>query len=201
MNGHPQVRDALGGYALDALEPAEARAVEAHLESCEECRAELAALRRVVAGIGLSVTPEAPPPALKARVLAQAMAQGESPAPVRFTRRPRWRQPAVLALAASIALAAAVSIWALSLRTEMRSLEQTLAVLTAPDTVRVELRGQAGAPAAAGRAWWSTSRGLVFNAERLPALDAARVYQLWTIHNGTPVSAGLLRLEDRKSVV
>jgi anti-sigma-K factor RskA len=35
----------------------------------------------------------------------------------------------------------------------------------------------------------------VFNAERLPALDAARVYQLWTIHNGTPVSAGLLRLD------
>jgi anti-sigma-K factor RskA len=106
-----------------------------------------------------------------------------------------WRRPAVLAVAASLALAAAAGLWALSMRARVATLDQTVAVLTAPDMVRVDLKGQSGAPNATARAFWSTSRGLVFSAENLPALDPARVYQLWTIHQGTPVSAGILRID------
>jgi anti-sigma-K factor RskA len=40
--------------------------------------------------------------------------------------------------------------------------------------------------AASGRAYWSPSRGLVFNAEQLPALTPGRVYQLWVL---TPADA------------
>lgn len=196
MNAHDEIRDALAAYALGALDSADVPAVEAHLPTCETCRAELAGHRRVVAGIGLAGEPVAPPAALKARVLAQATAQQQrQPDRTAPSAAPAWRGPAALAMAAALVLAAAASFWALSMRARLATLDDTVAVLTAPDMIRVELKGQTGAPNATARAFWSTSRGLVFNAENLPALDPARVYQVWTIHNGTPVSAGILQID------
>lgn len=78
-----------------------------------------------------------------------------------------------------------------TVRRESARLGQTLAVLTAPDVVQIELKGQAAAAGAAGRAYWSRSRGIVFNADRLPALPAGRVYQLWALAPA-PVSIGIL---------
>ena len=37
------IHELTAGYALDALEPEQRRAYEAHLEGCERCREELAA--------------------------------------------------------------------------------------------------------------------------------------------------------------
>ena len=66
-------------------------------------------------------------------------------------------------------------------------------VLTAPDLVRIDLAGQAGARQASARALWSRQRGMVFSATNLPPLAAGRVYQVWVITAGPdPISAGLL---------
>jgi hypothetical protein len=78
-----------------------------------------------------------------------------------------------------------------AVRRESARLGQTLAVLTAPDDVQIELKGRADAAGATGRAHWSRSRGLVFNADRLPALPAGRVYQLWAL-TPAPISLGIL---------
>lgn len=78
-----------------------------------------------------------------------------------------------------------------TVRRESARLGQTLAILTAPDVVQIELKGQSAAAGAAGRAHWSRSRGFVFNADRLPALAAGRVYQLWALAPA-PVSLGIL---------
>jgi len=67
-----------------------------------------------------------------------------------------------------------------------------VAILTAPDVARVDLAGQPASPNASGRAFWSRSRGLVFNASNLPPLPAGRTYQLWVVTDQAPVSAGLL---------
>ena len=40
--GHPEVQELLGAFALDALEPDEADAVDLHLRDCPRCRAEVA---------------------------------------------------------------------------------------------------------------------------------------------------------------
>jgi hypothetical protein len=69
--------------------------------------------------------------------------------------------------------------------------EMRMAVLTAPDLRQVNLAGQTPAPGAAGRAFWSGSRGLVFAATNLPPLPAGRTYQLWYLTAAAPVSAGL----------
>ena len=94
------LHDLTAAYALDALDPDEARAYEAHLAHCERCREELASLSE--AATALAYAPEAPtpPPELRARILQQARASartscrcaraGSSPSPL---SRPSRRAP------------------------------------------------------------------------------------------------------------
>ena len=77
-------------------------------------------------------------------------------------------------------------------RQTMAETQQLTLVLAAPDLFVILLEGEPVAPEASGRAFWSSSRGLVFTAAGLPALPAGRVYQLWFVPGAAPVSAGLL---------
>ena len=132
-------------------------------------------------------------------------------------RPPFWTRG--LPLAASVILAVGATLYALAMRSELVTLRLDVAatseeasklrgelatlrrnwvevtramnVLKAPDMLRVDLKGQAGAPAATGRAFWSRTAGLMFTADRLPALPAGRVYQLWTITGGAATGAGV----------
>ena len=79
-----------------------------------------------------------------------------------------------------------------SLRSQSANLVQTVRVLSAPDLVRVDLKGQPTAPNAIGRAFLSASSGLFFNAHDLPALSPDKAYQLWVIAGGKPVSVGMI---------
>jgi anti-sigma-K factor RskA len=75
-----------------------------------------------------------------------------------------------------------------------------LAVLSAPDLKQVRLGGQPPAPRAEGRALWSRANGLLFAANQLPPLPAGRIYQVWFLTPGAPVSAGLIRPDQNGNV-
>lgn len=60
MNGHDELIDLLGAYALDAVDEDERRAVEDHLELCAECRAEVARHLEVAAALGTTAAAAAP---------------------------------------------------------------------------------------------------------------------------------------------
>ena len=136
-------------------------------------------------------------------------------------RRGSSAVPGWLAAAAALVLASGLGLWALQLRTSLdamnarveraeaevvriqrtlgeaqeqtRVLEARNSVLFAPDTLRVDLAGQVGAPASSARAFMSRHSGLAFAANQLPALPADKVYQLWVVApDRPPVSAGLL---------
>ncbi len=136
-------------------------------------------------------------------------------------RRGSSALPGWLAAAAALVLASGLGLWALQLRTSLdamnarveraeaevvriqrtlgeaqeqtRVLEARNSVLFAPDTLRVDLAGQVGAPASSARAFMSRHSGLAFAANQLPALPADKVYQLWVVApDRPPVSAGLL---------
>lgn len=74
------------------------------------------------------------------------------------------------------------------LRGDSMRLSHAMSVISAPDTVRVDLRGAASAPRATGRAFFSRDRGLILAANQLPPLAPGRVYQLWVIPPGSAVA-------------
>jgi anti-sigma-K factor RskA len=220
---HDELRELTGAYVLGMLSDAERNRFEVHLATCAECAREVQDLTVVAAAVPHAVPQQDPPRELRARVLKHAVAasQLEPIGPVRYDRR---GLPAWLAVAASIA-AVALGLYSLSLRERVGDLENRLreanarvaeaqgdlqiaraaadranqlaAVLEAPDVRRIELAGQKGAPSAAGRAFWSPSRGLVFTATNLPPVSPGRQYQLWVIPpGGKPISAGLLDLQS-----
>lgn len=111
---HP--RDLLGAYSLGALDPAEARAVEAHLAGCAECQRELTELTELRDLLG-EVPPEAfldgPPEdgdLLLARIMRTARAEQAGPPVVRGTApvpaRRRWLRPVAAAAAVVVAAGA-----------------------------------------------------------------------------------------------
>jgi hypothetical protein len=178
----------------------------------------------ILQGLGQSVTQIEPPAGLRGRVLAAAPGKRI----VVHDRHAPAASLAWLAAAALLAVAVGMVVYASQLRGRIAVLEAELrdareqvqlsqrqiadartvaagaqsavAVLTAPDVARVDLAGQQIAPGASGRAFWSRSRGMVFNASNLPQLPAGRVYQLWVIPNGAPISAGLLTPDAQGSI-
>ena len=112
MNGDHPDRDDLVAFALGALEPAEARAVESHAPSCARCTRELEALVPAVAVLGESVEQLDPPPELRERVLAEVRADAERSAaelevPPRRAPRRGWRG---LAMRPAIAVGLAIVV-------------------------------------------------------------------------------------------
>ena len=111
------LRPALGAYVLGGLDPDEAAAVRRHLEDCEECAAEHAALAPIPGLLsrarGAAEAPDKPhTPAFEERLL-DAYARDRSAPPRR--RRLAWHRPrprwlAVGAATAAVAAAAVVGI-------------------------------------------------------------------------------------------
>lgn len=74
------------------------------------------------------------------------------------------------------------------LRGDSMRLSHAMSVISAPDAVRLQLRGAANAPRATGLAFFSPDRGLIVAANQLPPLAPGRVYQLWVIPPGSSVA-------------
>jgi anti-sigma-K factor RskA len=96
VNEHERLQDAAGGYVLNALTDDEAREYEAHLATCPECRAEVSELRAAAEALPVSPPAMVPPPALKARIMAEVEREAallasarkpDRPAPARERRR------------------------------------------------------------------------------------------------------------------
>ena len=204
-------------YVLGALDAAERQAFEAHVATCPICRDEVRSLQRVADALARSVPQRTPRAEVRARVLAGIGL--EEPAPARDERR-RSAVSSWLPLAASILVAVVLGAYALALQGRISDLEarvddaerrasaaegetlqarraadsaqSAMAVLAAPDLVRIDLAGQPAAPQATARALWSRNQGMVINTSSLPPAPPGRVYQVWVVTAQAPVSAGLL---------
>ena len=228
---HDEWRDQAAAYVLGALTAEERKAFEAHLATCAECTAEVRSLTTAAGALAQAVPQVEPPAALRARVLTYASRSARpsenrgAAAPMAAPPVPKERPatlPAWLAMAASLAVAAGLGVYAFQLRGRVETLEARLqdalaraqtsegqlanavrvsnqaqtqiAVLTAPDVTRVDLAGQQPvAPAASARAFFSRSRGVVLSASNLPPLQTGFTYQLWFIVNKVPVAGGLFQ--------
>ena len=193
---HDEIKDLLGAYALDAVEPDEAALVAAHLGGCEECRREVDGYRRVAALLPRQEL--APPDALWERIRRRTTA-GRGP-----IRWPQW-----VGVAAGVALVAALGVQSLRMsdlqaevvaaRSEAARLQAELESLDLDDlaqrlaqregAVTVELQTGAGP---AGTVVLLPDGTGVITSHQLPPLDPARTYQLWAVQDGEVISAGIL---------
>lgn len=77
-----------------------------------------------------------------------------------------------------------------------RESRQRADILAAEDLVIILMESQPAAPDARGRAYWSTSRGIVLTAMGLPPVPEGRTYHLWFVSATNPVSGGSLFLDN-----
>ncbi|MEP6761038.1 MAG: anti-sigma factor [Sporichthyaceae bacterium] len=192
-----------GAYAIDALSGDEGDLFRTHLDACPACWQEVSELQAAAAQMG-SAEALAPPPDLKARIIASVEQQPQMPPRVRHLnrgsgRRPRIWFPRLMAAAAAAVLIAAAGVGYLQIRDDATP-GSTLAagvvrVFEAPDAHHATVKTANG-----GKVSVATSPSLnrmAVDTDELPALKDGQVYQLWAVADGTFASAGLLEHPDR----
>lgn len=215
---HDRIAGLLEEYALGQLGPEQESEVDLHLRDCSACVQALREINEALVLLAETSPAVQPPASLKARVLASATGQRQEQINARKERDTRsalqWSWlAAAAALLVSIGLAAmvyrsetrrrALSQDVQQARTEATNLRDrlqrfsnqtdlALSILTAADMRELSLAGRENAVTAAARAYWSPTRGLLVVADRMPAPPPGRIYQVWVIESGQPVSAGLL---------
>ena len=196
---HEEAAELLGAYALDAVDPDEAEAIELHLRDCARCRAEVADHRETAAMLAHAGA-DAPPDLWDriAGVLEPPADVVPLPPSLGFASRrnePRARRPVWLA---PVAAAAAIVIAVLGL--QVRDLRQRMDELPAsasaelasaaadPDAVLLHLDGGDGTSVPVvvngDRAW--------LDAANLPDAGSGRTYQLWGAAGEDLVSVAVL---------
>lgn len=193
---HPH--DDLAVYALDALEPQERAAVDAHLVDCAACRAELDVH---VATLGRMTVAEEPPDrvweGISRRLHAGPGDAGEGDGSVVPLARDRGPRKAlggtrVLAAAAAVLVVGALGAVVLGTRDSAETdsvAEQATAAADDADSTVVALTSLQGAP---------TARIVVTDEDDfvvfddLPPLPSDQTYQLWRTDESTPESLGVL---------
>ncbi|HET7128692.1 MAG TPA: anti-sigma factor [Gaiellaceae bacterium] len=157
-------------YALDALSAEERERFEAHLETCGRCRSELAGLQDSAASLAFAVEGPAPPPELRASILA--VARSERPNVVPFRRRSIFASVATAAAVAATAAAVAVGVWATSLHHSLARERAAVRVLANPDARHVPVQGAKGELVVA-------PSGTAVLAVRLPKPPSGKTYEAW----------------------
>jgi anti-sigma-K factor RskA len=180
------LHDLTAAYALDALEPEDARAYEAHLARCERCRDELASFSETASELAYAVEAPAPPPHLRERILQRARSERPNVVPL----RPRWAYAAAAAAAVAACAAIGLGIWAASLSGKLDRREQALArqeqvarILAQPDARTIAFEQGTLVVTRDGEG------ALVLR--RLPPAGAGRTYEAWVAAGGAPEPAGL----------
>jgi anti-sigma factor RsiW len=181
--GDDAVHDLTAAYALDALEPDEARGYEAHLAGCERCREELASLQSAAGALAYAVEPARPPESLRGRILAVAEAERPNVIPL----RPRSLSRPLAALAAVAACAAVgLGIWNIVLHNRLDSAREALR--------SVPLSGAKGTVVVSG------GSGALVVSDLAPA-PSGKTYEAWVVENGHATPAGTFAGGSRMIVI
>jgi len=205
---HEELQSLLGAYALDALDPDEAVALEAHLTECPRCRAEVTAHRETVALLA-NVGGEAPA-GIWDRIGSELSFGGGAqttnrPMPKRIVRFRGGRQWPAGPVMATLAAAAAVLIAVLavstirlehrvnSLRDAVRAsgLEQAAAAAVL-DPHHISVRLASSDSRLSAQVVIQPDGNAYLVSTDLPALDPLHTYQLWGLSSSEAVSLGLL---------
>lgn len=202
LDDHSLFREQLPAYALDALDPDEGFALEAHLRTCASCQAELAEYRAVSEGLLAALPPRPPSAALRKRL------QGRLPSAQR-TKQPLFVWPfGRLALGGALVLLLLMNVFFFlqmgeirnqqaSLLQQVRTSQFALSMLAYPETQAIPI----SAANLSGSVLLDRDRNTVALVMwHLPELSEKQTYQAWLIESdGQRVSAGVFRPQENIS--
>lgn len=178
------LHDLTAAYALDALDPEEAREYEAHLARCERCRDELASLSEAAGALAYAAEAPVPPAELRARILQQAQRERPNVVPL----RPRLG-PLAAAAAVAACVAVGLGVWAASLSNkldrrdaQLQAQERVAAILAAPSSRTISFGRGALVVGRNGEA------ALVVHNLKDP--PSGKTYEAWISAGGAPRPAG-----------
>ncbi len=216
MSTHQEIQELLGAFALDAVDPAEAILVEAHLATCPRCGNEVREHREVASLLAYAGT--SAPEGMWDRLAATL--EGAPPAPAAPPLLMRGRQAAyelpgrrgatIVKLVAAAALVAGLGAGGLQVQRTLRSQDDqidSVARALTQDASRARLLGEAAAAALADGARQvhlvTPDRQPIADAVILasgdgylldkgaPGLPEDRTYQLWAVTGGQKLSLGM----------
>jgi hypothetical protein len=218
--GCEAIREELDAWAIGALDAGDARTVERHFATCEECAPHVDAARAAAAAIALTAPLRPASSSLKARVMAGAAVLDEPRRPATLQRL--WP----LAAAAGFTLFAAAAAWGVVTQQELddtqddaqalafaateqtgelatanavivdyeasRETDEAMASIVASgDASGLAMAATAAAPAASGAYVWSRTAGRgALVASGLPALPEGKSYCLWVVYERDWVVGG-----------
>jgi anti-sigma-K factor RskA len=179
MTDHERWNDTAAAYVLGAMAVAEREEFEAHLSSCEICREEVDELQPAADALPMASPLMVPPPELKQRIMAEvereaellgaAGAGADRPARTQRRRRGSWLSGWRLAPVAAALLIAGVLIGAALSGPEQRTITATV-----------------DAPGAAAQLKVEGEQGMLV-AQKLPAPEQGRVFQVWLMPEDSDV--------------
>jgi plasmid stabilization system protein ParE len=205
---HNEIAELLGAYALDAVDADEAAMIQAHIDDCPRCAAELAQHHEVAAllanagsdasvelwdQIAARIDPPGEPPAA-ATVLDAALAGALPRRTSQRRRRVRWSATATVgAVAAAVIALLALQVGHLDNQVNQpRVSAAAQAALRNPQahTVTLASTSHPGTKAAV-IAVLPSGTGYMINSALHP-LAPDETYQLWGVERGRTISLGLL---------
>jgi len=196
---HEDYKEMIPARALSALDATEERALNEHLENCEECRKELEEWQATAATLAVVADPVEPSPKVRERIMSEVRKELATPEviPFRSTSRNIWRSFGSLGAMAAVVLFTALIVGLIVIWRENRAMNEELArtrefvqLATTPGAKMNELKGvDLGAGATARFAYDKTGHAMLM-ADNLPSVPRGKAYQLWFIVGKNPPMPG-----------
>ena len=186
MTVHPL--DDLAAYALGALDPEERRGIDAHLETCPSCRAELRSFAETTWEIAETQRREVPP-GLRAAIVDRARRDGSAWAGRLAALLSDLRRPVPLAV--PLALAAVLVVALLGYGGARRDADRYAAAVAGAVGARVVPLAATAGDTARGSLVIPANGAAPYLILDLPAAPAGKTWEAWVIRGDTPVRAGL----------
>ena len=223
-----QIEELLPFYALDALTEEERILVEEYLAEHPEARQKLEEMTDTVSALARGVSRVEPSPRAKKALMGRVAADVKARARASRQQQPflsflgGMRGENILR-AFTLGIATLAIVWVIMLNVELARLRNQIATLndalvaqsnslnqiiaslpqaTPSNVITVSLKGTDVQPQAQGQLIADpNSQSAVLVIAGLPPLEPGKTYQVWLIDGGTPVSAGLLTVDENGQAV
>lgn len=199
---HDDYKEMIPARALSALDAAEERVLNEHLENCAECRKELEDWQATAAALSLTPDPAEPSPQVRERILSEVRKDLSSSKPevIPFTpKRNLWSSFGSLGAIAAVVLFAALAIGLAVLWRQNQRLTRDrdfVELVNTPGARVSELSGAEPGRSATAKLVYDRSGRAILMASKLPSVPQGKAYQLWFIVGNKPPMPGKTFVPD-----